>query len=106
LRDLSNFYTKAKATIEKLKFILAEKIKDPIKQGIKVCDQEAEIKKGDVAYLLLDKALPPNEGIPFYDLFQIQLDFYECKYPFGLFDYIDENRNMVSQKVMAYLRSK
>lgn len=98
--DSAFAYTKA--NIERLKFMLVEKIRDTTLTDIKICDFRENLKKGDLAYLLLERTL--DGGIPFFVVFHMQLDVYECSpYPIGFFDYIDDNRGMVSEKVLEYL---
>jgi len=69
-----------------------------------VCSKETPLKKGDVAYLFLIRNML---AYPAQDL-GMQFDCFEknCKYPGDLLDYIEENRDIVFQKVITCLDSR
>ncbi|MDR0516124.1 MAG: hypothetical protein LBH25_03680 [Fibromonadaceae bacterium] len=75
-----------------------------------VCDnvrskKDRIFKKGDIAYLFLSEYY--NKLISSSECLGIQLERFipGCEYNEGLLDYIEKNRNLVSQKVMSCLDS-
>ena len=68
-----------------------------------VCSKETALKKGDVAYLFLNR----NRFIYTFECLRMQFDWFDdCWYPVALLDYIENNRDLVFQKVMICLDSK
>lgn len=61
------------------------------------CIREANLKIGDLAFLYLME----NHKIYLFKCLERQFDVMDsdCKIPVGLFDYVDKNRNLVSEKV-------
>ena len=66
-----------------------------------VCSKEKPLRKGDVAFLYLQKTL----NIPLFQCFYIQFDVFEkkCTYPSDLLNYVEEYRTEVQQKLRTYL---
>ncbi len=59
--------------------------------------KKSTIRKGDLAFIILDK----TRSIPYARLFRVQFDFIskECPVPIGILDYIEGNRNKVKEKL-------
>ncbi|GAA0876020.1 hypothetical protein GCM10009118_24300 [Wandonia haliotis] len=79
-------------------------ISDTTISEAKACSIDRNLLVGDLAFLLINKI----KKLPYFEVLGVQWDFLEdnCKYPFGLFDYINNYRNEVEKKVEFYLISK
>lgn len=84
---------------KKIKII--ELIKDSKATSLKVCSQNLTLRKGDLAFLLIEEF----ELIPYFEIFKLQFDVYEqnCPFPLGLSEYINNNRVEVYSKVKDYI---
>lgn len=80
---------------------LIQSICDTNNLKVQVCFKEKELKKGDIAYIMLDRIYK----IPLFNVFNRQFDAYNlnCEYPIDLFNYIENNRLEVKNKLMNYL---
>lgn len=65
------------------------------------CVRETNLKLGDLAFLYLME----NNKIYLFQCLERQFDVIDsdCKIPVGLFDYVDKNRKLVSEKVVGCL---
>ena len=64
-----------------------------------VCSKKKSLKKGDVAYLFLSENGFVYEAKDLGEQFDVL--YSDCRYPYGLLDYIEKNRNIVFKKVMS-----
>ena len=81
--------------------LLLNSITDTTNLKVMVCSKEKPLRKGDVAFLYLQKTL----NIPLFQCFYIQFDVFEkkCTYPSDLLNYVEEYRTEVQQKLRTYL---
>ena len=79
-------------------------ILDTTKTPAKVCSLDRNLLVGDLTFLLIDKV----KSLPYFKALGVQWDTFDtdCNYPFGLFDYINNYRDEVSNKVGSYLTLK
>jgi hypothetical protein len=68
-----------------------------------VCTKDTVLRKGDIAYLFLRGTMFIYDGGCLGRDFDV---FDYCGYPWGLLNYIEENRDLVFQKVMLCLDNK
>lgn len=93
-------FLKLKANKKNIKFELYDLVADATPLGFEACFRKGIIKKGDVAFYLLDVMYDiPYEGAigkKFPDF------LLSCTPPVGLYDYIDANRDQVSKSLRAF----
>jgi len=79
---------------------LVHQILDNTKVPAMVCTMDKNLRKGDLAFLLLLEI----GDIPLLKVFQIQWDSYKynCFYPSGLMKYISNNRKEAKEKLEQY----
>lgn len=63
-----------------------------------VCTKEAPLRIGDIAFIFIDNEF----DIPYSSLFQVWFDVIECEYTLGILDYVEEERNVVIEKLKSY----
>lgn len=72
--------------------------------GISLCSKtSANLKDGDIAFIYLYE----NQQIPAFKCFNIKFDFIQnnCKIPEGLMDYVEKNRDNVSEDIQSCLNN-
>ncbi|WP_417357616.1 hypothetical protein [Flavobacterium sp.] len=85
-----------------VKLLIALQIVNTINSEALDCENKP-LPEGDLAFLVLDK----TEKLPLMKILNTQLDVYpyNCPYPLGLFQAIENDREGVSQRVIEYLKS-
>ncbi|WP_417368847.1 hypothetical protein [Flavobacterium beibuense] len=85
-----------------VKLLIASQIVNTINSEALNCENES-LPEGDLAFLVIDK----TEKLPLMKILNTQLDVYpyNCPYPLGLFQAIENDREGVSQRVIEYLNS-
>lgn len=84
--------------------LVVEFVKKNNDLGISLCSKTtANLKDGDIAFIYLYE----NQKIPAFKCFKIQFDFIQnnCKVPEGLMDYVEKNRNNVSEDIQSCLNN-
>jgi hypothetical protein len=86
---------------EDYKFELINSISDTSSTRVSACYKQNQIRKGDIAFMVLSEV----RDIPLFKVFRVQFDVYDvnCRYPEGLFDYIEENRELVKNQTYEFL---
>lgn len=85
-----------------VKLLIASQIVNTINSEALNCEDKP-LPEGDLAFLVLDK----TEKFSLMKILNTQLDVYSynCRYPLGLFQAIENDREGVSQRVIEYLQS-
>jgi len=97
-----SLYNETISSKKKKDFIfLARLITDISTSDISYCKTNKRLKKGDLAFILIDKVY----GLPYYQITGMQCDYFEngCPYPVGLFEAINKDRNKTRDNVLKYL---
>ncbi len=84
--------------------LVVEFVKKNKDLGISLCSKtSANLRDGDIAFIYLYE----NKKIPAFKCFKIQFDFIQnnCKIPEGLMDYVEKNRNNVSENIQSCLNN-
>ena len=86
---------------DEYKFELVNAISETSSTHISACYKQNQIRKGDIAFMILEDI----RNIPLSEVFQVQFDVYEanCRYPVGLFYHIEENRELVRKQTYEFL---
>lgn len=68
------------------------------------CGKNTNLVVGDICYLLIDEI----KNLPTYEILNAQYDTFNdgCKYPVGLFDAIQKNREKIKSRVIKFLKFK
>ncbi len=88
---------KIKKNYNKKRNILIDKISDKTSTSYIICGSNQKLKKGDFAFLLIDRI----ENIKYFDVFGIQMDTFiiGCHYPEHLIEFIDNERLFIQKKL-------
>lgn len=104
-----NLFYETKEKINDLELCLLDGICDRKKTPALMCgmnyrrnNKKRNLKKGDLAFLMLDEIY----NIPYYKVFDVELDSYDglCKYPDFLIYVLDKNRGCFKNKLEMYLK--
>jgi hypothetical protein len=92
-----------RASFTDIKQNLVDQILNTSVTPARICSTKRNLVVGDMAFLLIDKI----KDVPFFQVFGIQCDFFErdCKYPYGMFDYMNNYREEAKSKLELYLTS-
>ena len=83
---------------------LAEAISDTTDLGHKICSKTRNLRKGDIAFILLYESQYVEPAIDLRMQFDILDD--DCKLPSGLLDYLENNRDQVKSVILKKLQAK
>ena len=83
---------------------VAEAISDTTDLGHKICSKTRNLRKGDIAFILLYESQYVEPAIDLRMQFDILDD--DCKLPSGLLDYLENNRDQVKSVILKKLQAK
>lgn len=83
---------------------VAEAISDTTDLGHKICSKTRNLRKGDIAFILLYESQYVEPAIDLRMQFDILDD--DCKLPSGLLDYLENNRDQVKSIILKKLQAK
>ena len=83
---------------------VAEAISDTTDLGNKICSKTRNLRKGDIAFILLYESQYVEPAIDLRMQFDILDD--DCKLPSGLLDYLENNRDQVKSVILKKLQAK
>ncbi len=86
-----------KKDYNKKRNVLINKINNESSTNHMICGSNQKLKKGDLAFLLIDKI----ENIKYYEVFGIQMDTFitGCYYPEYLIKFINNERDFIQKKL-------
>ena len=83
---------------------VAESISDTTDLARDICSKKRNLRKGDLAFILLYDS---NYIAPAHDL-GMQFDAFDndCRFPCGLLDFLEDNRELVKNIIIKKLQAK
>ena len=83
---------------------VAESISDTTDLAQNICSKKVNLRKGDLAFILFYES---NYIAPARDL-GMQFDVFDddCKFPCGILDYLEDNRELVKSVIIKKLQAK
>lgn len=93
----SNYYTLKDSPIDKT---VVNSISDTTNLHIPLCSKTGYLRKGDLAFIILWEIHPTVAHVGLERYFDTLESFPECKYPDGLFDYLEDNRDIIKERIL------